>query len=144
MLREKQHRGGEGGKGKTKKKKNKRVAESLRVAVAGSSRCFSLLLCVLGLFKMRGLSTGLCSAAPRMQREGGFGASLVPYFAFKIFKAPQKAPRGSFKVWKASAIMLFIFIFFKAYTAGLLLTHWEVHKPHNFILFNEPGKARWP
>lgn len=28
--------------------------------------------------------------------------------------------------------------------AGLLLTHWEVYKPHNFILFNEPGRAHCP
>lgn len=54
---------------------------------------FSLLLCILGLFKRRGISRAdlLCCAAPQIQREGRFVASFVPYFAFKIFKAPQKA-----------------------------------------------------
>lgn len=60
------------------------------------------LLRVLGPVKRRGISITLCCAAPPIQRAGGFVASFAPYFAFKIFKAPQKALRGSLKVWKSS------------------------------------------
>jgi len=70
---------------------------------------FSFPLCILGLVKRRGISHGdFFVAQPlRCSGRGEFVASLVPYFAYEIFKAPQKARRGPFKVRKASAILLF-------------------------------------
>lgn len=94
-------------RGREREKTKKSSRKFARCGCGEQLLFFSFLLCMLGLFKRRGISTVLCCAAPQIQREGGLLASLVPYFAFKIFKAPQKALRGSFKVWKASAIMLF-------------------------------------
>lgn len=103
----KQQRGEKGEREGKREKTKKSCRKFARCGCREQLPVFSFLLCILGQFKRRGISTVLCCAAPQIQREGGFVASLVPYFAFKIFKAPQKALRGSFKVWKASAIMLF-------------------------------------
>lgn len=108
----KQQRGEEGERErkreKTKKSSRKFARCGCREQLLGLGWFFfPFLPCILGPFRRRGISRALCCAAPQIQREGGFVASLVPYFAFKIFKAPQKALRGSSKVWKASAIMLF-------------------------------------
>lgn len=99
-------RGGrEGEKEREKEEEFQKVCKMrLQGIVAGF---FSFLLSILGLLKGAESAQRFAAQPLKYNGRGGFMSSLVPYFAFKIFKAPQKALRGSFKVWKASAIMLF-------------------------------------
>lgn len=87
----KQHRGEEREREGVKERENEELQKVCETQLQGTVVRFSFLLCILGLLKRHGISRVLFCAAPQIQREERFVASFEPYFAFKIFKASQKA-----------------------------------------------------